>query len=105
MFMAFIFQVDDKSQISPKIRCDNCGAIIEDYAHGVVHLDDPSPKPGTTIEPIFHCAGCQERLHESNASRNSMPIDHFMLYLLNNIQLTPRALEEAGQKLRARSAL
>jgi hypothetical protein len=103
--MAFIFQVDDESRVSPKIRCDNCGAIIEDYADGVVLLDDPSPKPGTTIEPIFHCAGCEKRVHETSASRSSMPIDHFMLYVLNNIQLTPRALEEASQILRARSDL
>jgi hypothetical protein len=26
-----------------------------------------------------------------------MPIDRFMLYVLNNIQLTPNALEEAAQ--------
>jgi hypothetical protein len=103
--MAFIFKVDDESQVSPKIRCDNCGGIIEDYADGVVHLDDPSPKPGTMIESIFHCAGCEKRLHETSASRSSMPIDNFMLYLLNNIQLTPRALEEAGQKLKARASL
>ncbi len=29
MFMALIFQVDDESHVSPKIRSDNCGAIIE----------------------------------------------------------------------------
>jgi hypothetical protein len=29
-----------------------------------------------------------------------MPIDHFMLYVLNNIQLTPNALEEAGRSLK-----
>jgi len=28
-----------------------------------------------------------------------MPIDGFMFYLLNNIQLTPNILEEAGRKL------
>jgi hypothetical protein len=29
-----------------------------------------------------------------------MPIDHFMLYVLNNIQLTPNALEHAGRSLK-----
>jgi len=29
-----------------------------------------------------------------------MPIDNFMLYLLNNIQLTPNVLEEAGRRLK-----
>jgi hypothetical protein len=104
MFMALIFQVDDESHVSPKIRCDNCGAIIENYADGVALLDDPSPQPGTTIEAVFHCAGCEKSKHETSAPRYSMGIDHFMLYVLNNIQLTPRALEEAGQKLKATSA-
>jgi hypothetical protein len=30
-----------------------------------------------------------------------MPIDRFMLYVLNNIQLTPNALEEADHSLKA----
>jgi hypothetical protein len=104
--MALIFQVDDESHVSPKIRCDNCGAIIENYTDGVVALlEDRSPQPGTTIEAVFYCAGCEKSKHETSAPRCSMPIDHFMLYVLNNIQLTPRALEEAGQKLKATSAL
>jgi hypothetical protein len=34
-----------------------------------------------------------------------MPIDHFMLSLLNNIHLTPGALEEAGRRLRETTSL
>jgi hypothetical protein len=101
--MALIFQVDGKGHLDPKIRCDNCGAIIENYAGGVAMLDTPSPKPGTLIEPIFHCAGCEERAQKTSESRRSMPLDHFMLYVLNNIQLTPKALEDAGQRLRGTS--
>jgi hypothetical protein len=104
LVMALIFQVDDKGHLGPKIRCDHCGAIVENYAGGAALLDTPSPKPGTIIDPIFHCAGCEESAQKTGESRRSMPIDHFMLYLLNNIQLTPKALEEAGQKLRVTSA-
>ena len=97
--MALIFQVDHEGRARPKIRCDSCGGIIDNYADGVALLDTPSPKPGAILEPIFHCAGCEKRVQKTTPSPQSMPIDHFMLYVLNNIQLTPRALEEAGQKL------
>jgi hypothetical protein len=99
MFMALIFQVDEQGGVAPKIRCDKCGATVENYAEGTALLDVPNPKPGTIVEPIFHCPGCAKNDHTTNESRRSMPLDHFMLYVLNNIQLTPRALEEAGQKL------
>jgi hypothetical protein len=104
MFMALIFQVDDQGRVAPKIRCDKCGATVENYAGAAALLDVPNPKPGTIVEPIFHCAGCAKNDQTTTASRRSMPIDHFMLYVLNNIQLTPRALEEAGQKLKNTSA-
>lgn len=99
--MALIFQIDGEGHARPKIQCDNCGGTIKNFADGVALLDTPSPKPGATIEPIFHCAECEKKAPKTNAPRHSMPIDHFMLYVLNNIQLTPQALEVAGQKLRA----
>lgn len=99
-FMALIFQVDEKGHARPKIRCDSCGGVIENYAGGVALLDNPDPKPGTVLEPIFHCAGCEEETKKTSADRHSMPIDHFMLYVLNNIQLTPNALVEAGRSLK-----
>ena len=105
MSMALTLQVDDDGQVRPKIRCDSCGGIIDDYGKGVALLDAPSRKPGTILEPIFHCLGCEESAQKAGSSRHSMPIDHFMLYLLNNIQLTPRALEEAGQKMKATTVL
>jgi hypothetical protein len=37
------------------------------------------------------------------APRRSMLIDHFMLYLLNNIQLPPNVLEQAGLGLKGRT--
>jgi hypothetical protein len=98
--MALIFQVDDEGHARPKIRCDACGGVIENYADGVALLDTPNPKPGTVIEPIFHCSGCEVKAEKTSAPRHSMPIDHFMLYVLNNIQLTPNALEHAGRSLK-----
>jgi hypothetical protein len=103
--MALILRVDDDGQVRPKIRCDGCGGIIDNYTKGVAVLDTPSPKPGTIVEPIFHCAGCEESAKKRGSSGHSMPIDHFMLYVLNNIQLMPKTLEEAGQKMRATTAL
>jgi hypothetical protein len=100
MFMALTFQVDDKGQLEPKIRCDGCGGIIENYTDGVALVETPSPKVGPIKDPVFLCTGCAKSEQRKGDSRRSMPLDHFMLYLLNNIQLTPRALEDAGQKLR-----
>lgn len=65
MFMALIFQVDDESHVSPKIRCDNCGAIIENYAdeghigsligpglHRVYQLPASPPRIGFVSPPV-----------------------------------------------------
>jgi|ERR1700722_8015727 hypothetical protein len=96
--MALIFQVDDEGHVGPNVRCDKCGGIIKNYADGAVQFETPDPKPGTIIEPIFHCGGCELAEKKSHPARQSMPLDHFMLYVLNNIQLTPNALAGAEQK-------
>ena len=98
--MALVFEVDQEGHPRPEIRCDSCGAVIKDHAHGVAVLDSSKSKPGTLLEPIFHCQGCAEKEDKNNPDRRSMPIDHFMLYLLNNIQLTPTVLEHAGRQVR-----
>jgi hypothetical protein len=103
--MALIFQVDNEGHARPKIRCDSCGGVIENYADGVAVLDTPSRKPGTVIEPIFQCAHCDQEAENTRPAQRSMPIDHFMLYVLNNIQLTPNALEEARRNLKAATTL
>jgi hypothetical protein len=101
--MGLIFKIDNEGHAQPEIQCDNCGGTIENFADGVALLDTPSPKPGAAIEPIFHCSGCEKKAPKTDTHRHAMPIDHFMLYVLNNIQLTPQALEVAGQRLRTRS--
>jgi len=99
--MAFIFQVDKDGHTRPTIRCDSCQGVIENYADGFVAFDARSTTPGAIVEPIFRCAPCEEEAaKKAGKFRRSMPIDHFMLSILNNIQLTPGALEEAGRKLR-----
>jgi hypothetical protein len=103
--MAFIFQVDKRGNTRPTIRCDSCNGVIENYADGFVTLDTRSATPGAVIEPIFHCAGCEEQAKKAGTSRRSMPIDHFMLSVLNNIQLTPGALEAAGRRLKEMTSL
>ena len=97
--MALIFEVDNDGRPRPKIRCDSCGGVIENYGDGVALLDTPSAAPGAFIEPIFHCLHCEEKAEKTSTPRCSMPIDRFMLYVLNNIQLTPKALEEAGRSM------
>jgi hypothetical protein len=103
--MSLIFQVDERGHTRPAIRCDSCQGVIENYADGFVTLDARGATPGAVIEPVFHCAGCEEEAKKAGTSRHSMPIDHFLLSVLNNIQLTPGALEAAGRKLRASASL
>jgi hypothetical protein len=102
--MALIFQVDDEGQARPKIQCDSCGGVIENYADGVALLDPKELKPGAITEPIFHCIGCEEK-ETGRATRHSMPLDRFMLYVLNNIQLMPNALEKATHSLKSLTSL
>src|SRR5262245_35325477 len=103
--MALIFQVDERGHTRPTIRCDSCQGVIENYADGFVTLDARNATPGAVIEPVFRCAGCEEEAKKAGTSRRSMPMDHFMLSVLNNIQLTPGALEAAGRKLRESASL
>jgi len=103
--MALIFQVDEAGHTRPTIRCDSCKGVIENYANGFVTLDARSATPGAVIEPVFHCAHCEEEAKKAGTSRRSMSIDYFMLSVLNNIQLTPGALEEAGRRLQATTSL
>jgi len=103
--MALIFQVDEAGHTRPTIRCDSCKGVIENYADGFVTLDARSATPGADIEPVFYCAGCEEKAKKAGTSRRWMPIDHFMLSVLNNIQLTPGALEDAGRRLKATTSL
>ena len=99
--MALIFQVDQGGHTRPMIRCDSCKGVIKNYADGFVTLDAQSAAPGAVIEPVFHCAHCEEEAKKAGTSRRSMRIDHFMLSVLNNIQLTAGALEEARRRLLA----
>jgi hypothetical protein len=97
--MALVFEVEKDGRARPKIRCDGCGGIIKNYSDGVALLDSPSAAPGTFIEPVFHCAPCEAKVKETSVPRRSVSIDRFMLYVLNNIQLTPKALEDAGRRM------
>jgi hypothetical protein len=98
--MALIFGLDKDGNTRPEIRCDSCGGVIENYADGFATIDASAATPGTVLEPIFRCAGCENEAQRTGKHRRSMRIDTFMLYLLNNIQLTPNVLEEAGRKMK-----
>jgi hypothetical protein len=98
--MALIFELDKDGHTRPKIRCDSCGGVIENYADGFATIESSPATPGTALEPIFRCAPCENKARTAGEHRRSMRIDTFMLYLLNNIQLTPNVLEDAGRKLK-----
>jgi hypothetical protein len=99
MVMALAFQVDDQGHPHPQLRCDVCGGVINDPSGGVVLWDQQNETPGSLLEPTFHCGGCVAQ--EGGAPPHSMPLELFMVYLMNNIQLTPGILESAGRNLQA----
>jgi hypothetical protein len=96
--MAMILQVDDEGHARPKLRCDSCGKVMESHFGVTAIWDSKSTKPGAVIEPTFRCEQCNAKA--GGAPAESLPIDHFILYLLNNIPLTPEVLEKAGRRLR-----
>lgn len=97
--MALVFQVDDQGHMYPQLRCDVCGGTIKNPSGGIAVWDQQNKTPGSVLEPTFHCGGCVAK--EGGAPPHSMPLDLFMVYLVNNIQLTPGVLESAGRNLEA----
>ena len=97
--MSIVFQVDKSGSPSPEITCDGCGGVIKDHTHGVAILGTPSPEPGKTLEPIFLCKGCEDKTEKTNVQRRKMPIDQFLLRVLNNVQLRPNDLEAVGRRI------
>ena len=95
--MALVFQVDNQGHAHPKLRCDACGGIIEDPSGGIALWDRQSETPGAVLEPTFHCRGCLAKA--GGAPPRSIPLDLFIVYLVNNIHLTPGVLEGAGRSL------
>jgi hypothetical protein len=101
--MALKFYVDDRGRARPKISCDVCGGVIENHSGGIAICDSQGAKAGAVLEPSFQCEHCKAKA--GGAPPNSMPIDNFFLYLLNNIQLTPYLLEQAERRLKQTVAL
>ena len=95
--MGLIFQLDEKGQARPKIQCDGCGGVIENPSGCVASWENQSAQPGTVVNPTFECQHCKSK---GGGARNAVPLDSFMLYLMNNMNFTPGALEEAGRRLR-----
>jgi hypothetical protein len=96
--MGLIFQLDEKGRARPKIQCDECGKDIENPSGCVATWENQSAQPGTVVKPTFECQHCKSK--DAGGVRNSAPLDSFMLYLLNDMNLTPGSLEEAGRRLR-----
>jgi hypothetical protein len=97
--MAIVFQLDKSGNPSPEITCDGCGGVIKDHTDGVAILGTPSPEPGKTLAPVFLCTGCEEKTEKTNVQRRKMPIDQFLLRVLNNVHLRPNDLEAVGRRM------
>jgi hypothetical protein len=97
--MAIVFQLDKSGNPSPEITCDGCGGVIKDHTHGVAILDTPTAEPGKVLQPIFLCKGCEEKTESTAGPRRKMPIDQFLVQMLNSVQLLPNDLEAVGRRM------
>jgi len=55
---------------------------------------------GAADQPVAPFSRRQFQAERKIAHWHSIPIDLFTLYIFNNIQLPPKALEEAGRHVR-----
>ena len=97
--MAIVFQLDRSGNPSPEITCDGCGGVITDHTHGVAILDTPSAEPGKVLKPIFLCTGCEEKTENTAGPRRKIPIDQFLVQMLNSVQLLPNDMEAVGRRM------
>ncbi|MBV8212869.1 MAG: hypothetical protein JOZ08_06540 [Verrucomicrobia bacterium] len=101
--MAIVFQLDKSGNPSPEITCDGCGGVINDHTHGVAILEAPgAEEPGKVLKPIFLCNGCEEKTDKTAGPRRKVPIDQFLVQMVNNVQLLPTDLEAVGRRMMAK---
>jgi hypothetical protein len=99
LIMAIVFQLDKAGPPSPEITCDGCGGVIHDHTQGVAILDAPSAEPEKVLKPIFLCKGCEEQNDKTAGKRRKVPIDQFLVQMLNSVQLLPNDLEAVGRRM------
>ncbi|HXM04467.1 MAG TPA: hypothetical protein VN939_17785 [Chthoniobacterales bacterium] len=97
--MAIVFQLDKSGNLSPEITCDGCGGVIRDHTQGIAILDTPSAEPEKVLKPIFLCKGCEEKTEDTSRQRRKVPIDQFLVQMLNCVQLLPNDLEAVGRRI------
>jgi len=98
--MAIVFQLDKSGTPTPEITCDGCGGVIHDHRHGVAILETPrAEEPAKVLKPIFLCKGCEEQTDKTAGPRRKMPIDQFLVQMVNSVQLLPNDLEAVGRRM------
>jgi hypothetical protein len=98
--MAIVFQLDKTGNPSPEITCDGCGGVIHDHKQGVAILETPhAEEPAKVLKPIFLCKGCEEQTDKTAGPRRKMPIDQFLVQMVNSVQLLPNDLEAVGRRM------
>jgi len=98
--MAIVFQLDKSGNPSPEITCDGCGGVIHEHTQGVAILETPrAEEPEKVLKPIFLCKGCEEKTDKTAGPRRKMPIDQFLVQMVNSVQLLPNDLEAVGRRM------
>lgn len=97
--MAIVFELDKAGNPTPEITCDGCGGVIKDHTQGVAILDAPSAEPEKVLKPIFLCKGCEEYTDKTAGPRRKVPLDQFLVQMVNSVQLLPNDLEAVGRRM------
>jgi hypothetical protein len=97
--MAIVFQLDKSGIPSPEITCDGCGGVIKDHKDGVAILDTSRAEPEKVLKPIFLCKRCEEKTEDTSRPRRKVPIDQFLVQMVNSVQLLPTDLEAVGRRM------
>ena len=63
-----------------------------------------TPNHGAADQPVGPFSRRRFRAERRIAHWHAIPIDLFTLYIFNNIQLSPNALEEAGRRVKLATA-
>ena len=89
--------VIEHGQACPKVICDQCKRPIKDARLGNVLWDESDDHRAKSYTPTFMHKECDPG-HESY--RAWQPLDHFLVYLENNLKLTSKKRKESEHMAR-----
>ena len=95
----------DKGRANPVFICDYCGKEITDASDGNYGWNEPEGVQHITDVKFLHKVCSIPYNNKFGTLLFNMGIDNLMVYLLNNLNLTPKRLKEAYRNAETLSRL